>query len=128
MLSRRPELYFFKKRSIGIFCGAGIPGAVWNAENRHILAVTKGGIAMERRTLRDLRPGERAVIAALAGEALTRRRLADMGITPGTPVFLRKTAPFGDPIEIGLRGYELMLRKSEAENILLRETGKGVRP
>jgi len=50
-----------------------------------------------------------------------------MGITPGTPVFLRKTAPFGDPIEIGLRGYELTLRKSEAEHILLDETEKGMK-
>ncbi len=79
------------------------------------------------KTLKDLRPGEQAVVAALSGEPLSRRRLADMGITPGTPVFLRKTAPFGDPIEIGLRGYELTLRKSEAEHILLDETERGVK-
>ena len=82
---------------------------------------------MEKRTLRDLRPGERAVVSALSGEPLSRRRLADMGITPGTPIFLRKAAPFGDPIEIGLRGYELTLRKSEAEHILLDETEKGMK-
>jgi len=92
-----------------------------------MFAVT-GGAPMEKKTLRDLRPGERAVVAALAGEPLSKRRLADMGITPGVSVFMRKAAPFGDPIEISLRGYELTLRKSEAENVLLGEWGKGVGP
>ncbi len=88
----------------------------------------KGGTAVEGKTLRDLRPGECAVVASLSGDVLSQRRLADMGITPGTSVFLRKAAPFGDPIEISLRGYELTLRKSEAESILLGKTGKGVGP
>lgn len=79
---------------------------------------------MEKKTLRDLRPGERAVVAALSGEPLSKRRLADMGITPGVSVFMRKAAPFGDPLEISLRGYELTLRKSEAENVLLGGEGK----
>ncbi len=58
--------------------------------------------------------GEKAVVKAVNGEGAVRRRLFDMGITPGAEVYLRKKAPLGDPIEIALRGYELTLRKSEA--------------
>ncbi len=61
--------------------------------------------------------GEKGVIKLVAGEGLIRRRLFDMGITPGAAVWLKKRAPLGDPIEINLRGYELTLRKSEAENV-----------
>ena len=58
--------------------------------------------------------GERGVVKAVHGEGAIRRRLFDMGITPGAEIYLRKKAPLGDPIEIALRGYELTLRKSEA--------------
>lgn len=61
--------------------------------------------------------GEKGVIKAVLGEGAVRRRLFDMGITPGAEVYLRKKAPFGDPIEISLRGYELTLRKSEAAQV-----------
>ena len=61
--------------------------------------------------------GEKAVVTAVRGEGAVRRRLFDMGITPGAEVYLRKKAPLGDPIEISLRGYELTLRKSEAANV-----------
>jgi Fe2+ transport system protein FeoA len=61
--------------------------------------------------------GERATVVAVNGEGAIRRRLFDMGITPGTEIYLRKKAPLGDPIEITLRGYELTLRKAEAEKI-----------
>ena len=61
--------------------------------------------------------GERAVITAVHGEGAVRRRLFDMGITPGAEVYLRKKAPLGDPIEIARRGYELTLRKTEAKNV-----------
>ena len=67
--------------------------------------------------LSQLEIGERAVVAAVHGEGAVRRRLFDMGITPGAEVYLRKKAPFGDPIEISLRGYELTLRKTEAKNV-----------
>jgi len=59
-------------------------------------------------------PSEEGVVVKVNGEGRMRRRLLDMGITPDTKVVMRKTAPFGDPIEITLRGYELTLRKAEA--------------
>jgi len=64
--------------------------------------------------LDSLKPGEKAIIKMVGGERQYRRRLLDMGVTPGTKVILRKIAPFGDPIEITIRGYELTLRKNEA--------------
>lgn len=67
--------------------------------------------------LSELKVGERGKVTAVHGEGAIRRRLFDMGITPGTEVYLRKTAPFGDPIEISLRGYELTLRKAEAAHV-----------
>ena len=69
------------------------------------------------RKLSDLIIGEKAVVTVVNGEGAVRRRLFDMGITPGAEVYLRKKAPLGDPIEISLRGYELTLRKSEAANV-----------
>ena len=58
--------------------------------------------------------GERGKISKVTGEGRVRRRLFDMGVTPGAELIMRKKAPFGDPIEITLRGYELTLRKTEA--------------
>ena len=62
--------------------------------------------------------GEYGVVVNVLGEGKIRRRLFDMGITPGAEVLLRKKAPFGDPLEIHVREYELTLRKSEAEFIV----------
>ena len=70
--------------------------------------------------LSQLQIGERATVTAVNGEGAVRRRLFDMGITPGAEVYLRKKAPLGDPIEIALRGYELTLRKAEASNVEIR--------
>ena len=67
--------------------------------------------------LSELSIGERGKVTAVNGEGAIRRRLFDMGITPGAEVYLRKTAPLGDPIEIALRGYELTLRKAEAAHV-----------
>ena len=64
--------------------------------------------------LSQLEIGEKAVVKVVNGEGAVRRRLFDMGITPGAEIYLRKKAPLGDPIEISLRGYELTLRKAEA--------------
>ena len=61
--------------------------------------------------------GESGTIKLIEGEGKIRRRLFDMGVTPGADVYLRKRAPLGDPIEVTIRGYELTLRKSEAENV-----------
>ena len=64
--------------------------------------------------LSDFNAGERGIIAAVRGEGKIRRRLFDMGVTPGAEIIMRKRAPLGDPIEITIRGYELTLRKAEA--------------
>ena len=69
------------------------------------------------RTLRDAKVGETVRISKLRGEGAVKRRIMDMGITKGTDVFIRKLAPLGDPVEISVRGYELSIRKSDAEMI-----------
>ena len=66
------------------------------------------------KTLDEFSIGESGIVKMVLGEGKIKRRLFDMGITPGAEVYLRKKAPLGDPIEITLRGYELTLRKSEA--------------
>ena len=73
---------------------------------------------MEKR-LSELAVGEAGSVVKVTGEGRMRRRLFDMGITPGADVFMRKLAPLGDPMEITVRGYELTLRKSEAECVVV---------
>lgn len=75
------------------------------------------------KSLDDLKPGQNGVIAALLGQGAVKRRLVDMGLTPGVRVFVRKVAPLGDPVEINLRGYELSLRREDAKKILLESAG-----
>ncbi len=70
-------------------------------------------------TLKDIPCGQTATVLKLTGEGAIKRRIMDMGITKGTEVFVRKVAPLGDPIEVTVRGYELSIRKSEAEKILV---------
>ena len=65
-------------------------------------------------TLDELPIGSSCKVARVGGEGKIKRRLFDMGVTPGAEIFLRKKAPLGDPLEITLRGYELSVRKSEA--------------
>ena len=67
------------------------------------------------KTLDQLEKGETGLVKNVEGDGKVRRRLFDMGVTPGAKVTLRKKAPLGDPIEITIRGYELSLRKAEAE-------------
>ena len=69
------------------------------------------------KTLKDVKVGESTVVIKLHGEGAIKRRIMDMGITKNTAVSVRKVASLGDPIEITVRGYELSIRKSEAENI-----------
>ena len=69
------------------------------------------------RTLRDVKCGEEVSVIKLHGEGAVKRRIMDMGITKGTDVFVRKVAPLGDPVEVRVRGYELSLRKADAEMI-----------
>ena len=76
---------------------------------------------MMAKTLKDLKPGEWGVISSIDLKGLMRRKLLDMGVIPGVEVYVDKVAPFGDPIEIHLRGYALSLRKSDAAKIIIVE-------
>ena len=69
------------------------------------------------KTLREIKCGETVTVAKLGGEGALKRRIMDMGITKGVDVFVRKVAPLGDPVEVTVRGYELSLRKADAEMI-----------
>lgn len=69
------------------------------------------------KTLRDVRIGETTSVVKLHGEGAVKRRIMDMGLTRGTSVHVRKAAPLGDPIEVTVRGYELSIRKADAEMI-----------
>ena len=68
-------------------------------------------------TLRQAKIGETVKVVKLHGEGATKRRIMDMGLTKGVEVYIRKVAPLGDPVEITVRGYELSLRKADAEMI-----------
>ena len=69
------------------------------------------------RTLKQVKCGETVSVVKLTGEGALKRRIMDMGITKGPEIYVRKVAPLGDPVEVNVRGYELSIRKSEAENI-----------
>ena len=69
------------------------------------------------KTLRDVKIGETVAVKKLHGEGAIKRRIMDMGITKGAEIYVRKVAPLGDPIELTVRGYELPLRKADAEMI-----------
>ena len=68
-------------------------------------------------TLRDVKCDQNVKVVKLHGQGATRRRIMDMGITKGTGIYVRKVAPWGDPVEVTVRGYELSLRKADAEMI-----------
>ena len=67
--------------------------------------------------MKEVKIGESVTIKRLHGEGALKRRIMDMGLTKGTEVYVRKVAPLGDPMELTVRGYELSVRKSDAENI-----------
>ena len=73
------------------------------------------------RTLKEVSCGEQVKVVKLHGEGAVKRRIMDMGITKGTDVYVRKVAPFGDPVEVTVRSYELSLRKADAEMIEVEE-------
>ena len=70
-------------------------------------------------TLREVKTGQTVTVERLLGEGAVRRRIMDMGITRGVEIFVRKVAPLGDPVEIMVRGYELSVRKADAERVLV---------
>ena len=69
------------------------------------------------RSLRDVSIGETVKVVKIHGEGAIKRRIMDMGLTKGTEVYVRKVAPLGDPVEVNLRGYELSIRKADAEMV-----------
>ena len=68
-------------------------------------------------TLREVKVGDKCTVARLHGEGAVKRRIMDMGLTKGVEVFVRKVAPLGDPMELTVRGYELSIRKADAEMV-----------
>lgn len=79
------------------------------------LWITERGIDMK--TLKDVSIGQKVKVKKLTGEGPVKRRIMDMGITKGVEIYVRKVAPLGDPVEVTVRGYELSLRKADAEII-----------
>lgn len=69
------------------------------------------------KTLKEVKVGQTATVTRLCGEGAVKHRIMDMGITRGTEIFIRKVAPLGDPMELRVRGYELSIRKADAEMI-----------
>ncbi|MBR3081692.1 MAG: ferrous iron transport protein A [Clostridiales bacterium] len=73
------------------------------------------------RTLRQVKVGETVKVTKLTGEGAVKRRIMDMGITKGVEIYVRKVAPLGDPVEVTVRGYELSLRKADAEMVIIED-------
>ena len=69
------------------------------------------------RTLKDVKVGKSAKVVKVHGEGAIKRRIMDMGITKGTEIYIRKVAPLGDPVEVTVRGYELSIRKADAQMV-----------
>jgi ferrous iron transport protein A len=72
-------------------------------------------------TLREVKKGQTVVVQKLNGEGAVKRRIMDMGITKGTEIYVRKVAPLGDPVEVTVRGYELSVRKADAEKVVVKD-------
>ena len=72
-------------------------------------------------TLKEVKTGQTVTVEKLLGEGAVKRRIMDMGITKGTEIYVRKVAPLGDPVEVTVRGYELSIRKADAEAITVVE-------
>ncbi len=78
------------------------------------------------KTVNDMKIGEKGIVMSLGCSGALRRRIIDMGITPGAVIIMRKAAPMGDPLEINVRGYELSIRRSEAKEIrIVPDNGEG---
>ena len=73
------------------------------------------------KTLKEVKPGETVRVIKLNGNGVVKRRIMDMGITKGVEIYVRKVAPLGDPVEISVRGYELSLRKADADMVAVEE-------
>lgn len=76
------------------------------------------------KSLNEFSPEEKGAVKRITAQGKIKRRLCDMGITPGAQIIMRKKAPLGDPLEVNIRGYELSLRKSEAEQVIMEIKGE----
>jgi len=91
-------------------------GQFWvNCFQEHGYYIIDGGVDMQ--TLKSVKRGDKVHVVKITGEGAIKRRIMDMGITKGVEIYVRKVAPLGDPIEVSVRGYELTLRKADAEMI-----------
>ena len=81
------------------------------------------GKGVKMQTLKEAKCGNTVAVVKLHGEGAVKRRIMDMGITKGTEVYIRKVAPLGDPVEVTVRGYELSLRKADAQMIEVQPIG-----
>ena len=79
------------------------------------------------KTLRDAKIGETVTVVKIRGEGAVKRRIMDMGITKNVEIYVRKVAPLGDPVELTVRGYELSLRKADAEMIEIEEVSDAIK-
>ena len=80
------------------------------------------------KTLRDAKIGETVTVKRIHGEGAVKRRIMDMGITRNVEIYIRKVAPLGDPVELTVRGYELSLRKADAEMIEVKDVSDAAEP
>ena len=105
------------------FVTGGVVTVVSEISGNMILNVKDSRVALGKdmankiMTLREVTPGSTVKVTKLTGEGPVKRRIMDMGITKGVDIFVRKVAPLGDPVEVTVRGYELSLRKADAEMI-----------
>ncbi len=83
-----------------------------------------GGLINQMKSIGEMKLNETGVVLKIGGYGALRRRIIDMGITPGAIITMKKLAPFGDPIQINVRGYELSIRKSEAKKIIIEKIRK----
>ena len=95
--------------------------AKWGVQIVEMIFQTRSGERRERnlKTLKEVHVGETVKVQKLTGEGPVKRRIMDMGITKGVEIYVRKVAPLGDPVEVTVRGYELSLRKADAEMIVV---------
>ena len=104
--------------SLGFIIGEGIT-IVSDLGGNLIVNIIKSHINVIMTTLKDVKCGQTVRVKKIQGEGPVRRRIMDMGITKGSEIYVRKVAPLGDPVEINIRGYELTLRKFDAEMVIV---------
>jgi ferrous iron transport protein A len=108
---------WLRKSSSEIFLPQGLAFANFSPRRIFLLGLKIGEYNM---TLKEVKTGQTVTVEKLLGDGAVKRRIMDMGITKGTEIYVRKVAPLGDPVEVTVRGYELSIRKADAELIQLK--------